>query len=600
MLRLVALLLLVPSAPTAVWAAGLVPQDGLFFNCAFPPALEVHPFDPDLAIGACSTNGPGAFGFAIAPAAPLAFTSPSYFLNGLLDCSGSPSGTPFIGNLALEAVGSTSRGWLATSGCELAVPFDAATGADWPLLYEASPRLSVPTRRVVSGSFTTYVKTGAGESLASFPTTFTAAVVRKGGRLLVATSNLRFGGADPEFYPGTVLLFDIDDSGPTTLVAPASPPYVITSDPNPTALTLLSGGLVAVTNTGLLDVGVPPLVTGVGSIDVIDATAGALVGSFPLGQANPGGRTLAIDPTGAVAVAGSATRRSLYAVDIRGLDALPAAPIDPTLQRPSCHDVAGPTAGGLPCLRERVIADLATEIALPPAPAGSGPFSLVGEVRFGASGDFLLATSFNDDGLAVLAFDTRNLGTPHPLLPSRFGPPETLAAAVPPALLLEHAPGPMLVHADSVSGLAGAHVIWMTGVPDGAASRALLTGSLAPATGDFDADGVEDALDNCPVAANPLQEDGGGVGGAGADGVGDPCQCGDVSGDGVVGVDDWVRITRDQAALPPVLPFPAKCNVEGVAGGDPGSCDGADAARIRQALGNPSAGLPLLCGPARP
>ena len=594
----VLLVLLTRALPAS--GAGLAPQDGLFFDCLFPPALEVHPLDPDLALAACSINGPGAFSFAIDPGAALAFTSVDYFLSGLLDCSGSPSSAPFIGNLSLELVGSAPRGWLATSGCELAVPFDVASGADWLLLYAGSPRLSVPTRQIVSGSFTTYASSGAGESIASFPTTFTAAVVRVGGRLLVATSNLRFGGADPEFYPGTVLLFDIDDSGPTTTVAPASPAYVITSDPNPTALTALPGGRVAVTNTGLLDVGIPPLVTGVGSIDVIDPVAGSLVGSFPLGQSNPGARRLAVDPTGSVAVAGSATRRSLYAIDLRGLDALAPAAIDPTLQRPSCHDVAGPTAGGLPCLRERVIADLASEIALPPAPGGSGPFGLVGEVRFGASGDFLVATSFNDDGLAVLAFDARNLATPHPLLPSRFGPPETLAATVPPSLLLESGPGPLLVHADSAGGLAAAHVIWMTGSPDGAASRALLTGSVAAATDDFDADGIEDALDNCPVTANPLQEDAGGVGSVAADGVGDPCQCGDVSGEGRVGVDDWVRIARDQGLFPPALPFPEKCNVEGVVGGGAGSCDAADAARIRDALADPAGGLPLLCGPARP
>jgi hypothetical protein len=341
-------------------------------------------------------------------------------------------------------------------------------------------------------------------------------------------------------------------------------------------------------------------VTGVGSIDVIDPAAGALVGSFPLGQSNPGARTLAVDPTGSVAVAGSATRRSLYAIDIRGLDTLAPAAIDPTLQRPSCNDVAGATAGGLPCLRERVIADLASEIALPPAPGGGGPFGLVGEVRFGASGDFLVATSFNDDGLAVLAFDTQNLATPHLLLPSRFGPPETLAATVPPSLLLESGPGPLVVHGDSAGGLAGAHVIWMTGSPDGAASRAFLTGSLAPATGDFDADGIEDSLDNCPVVANPFQEDTGGVGGPAADGVGDVCQCGDVSGEGGVGVNDWARIVREQGLLPPGLPFPDKCNVEGVPGGGAGSCDAADAARIRDALADPAGGLPQLCGPARP
>lgn len=581
-------------------AAGLDPLDGLFFDCPFPPALEVHPLDPDLAIGACSSQDPGAFPFAFAPAGPLTFTFADHVLSASLDCSGSPTNAPQIGNLSVETVDGVARGWLATSGCELAVPFALASGADWPLLYAGAPRQSVPTRHTLAGAFTTYTPSGPGSALASFPTTFTAAVLRVGGRLLVATSNLRFGGASPEYYPGTVLLFDILDAGGPTSVAPASPPYLVTSDPNPTALTALPGGLVAVTNSGLFDVGVPPLVTGVGSIDVIDPAAGGLIGSIPLGQGNPGGRTLALDPSGSVAVAGSRTRRALLAIDLRGLGALPVAAIDPTAQRPSCHDVAGPTAGGLPCLRERAIADRDREIALPPPPGGSGAFGFVPEVRFGASGDFLVATSFNDDALALVAFDTRNLATPHPLLPSRFGPPETLAAARPPGFALEGSPGPMVLHADSLGGLDGARVVWMTGAPDGAALRARLTGGLAPATGDFDGDGLEDPVDNCPVSANALQQDTGSVGAALADGVGDACQCGDVSGDGAVLIDDVTRVERALAGLDPALPFPERCNVDGVPGGGPATCDAGDVAALRSALSGPGGSLPLLCGPAQP
>jgi hypothetical protein len=52
---------------------------------------------------------------------------------------------------------------------------------------------------------------------------------------------------------------------------------------------------------------------------------------------------------------------------------------------------------------------------------------------------------------------------------------------------------------------------------------------------DADEDGVIDACDNCPYTANPDQSDVGGLGqGVPPDGIGDECQCGDVSGDGTI------------------------------------------------------------------
>lgn len=575
--------------PRAAAAVTLTPADGLAL-CALPPSLEADPFDGGRAFAACWTV-PGAFAVSVDPALPLGFAGVSYFLSAALDCSESGGAQPQVGSLYLES--GLARGWLTTSGCDLAVPFDAATGADWPLVYDGSGRLAVPTRRLVTGAFTTYEDGGPGEAVASFETRFTAAVARAGDRLLVATSNLKTAGSDPEMFPGTVLLFDIDDSGPQPAIAPADPPYVITSDPNPTALTVLPGGLVAVTNTGLLDVAFPPLVTGPGSVDVLDPAAGALIGSFPLGP-NPGGRRLAVDPTGSVAVATSHTLRALFAFDVRGLAALPRSAADPTLQRPSCHDVPGPEAGGVACLRERVIHGTGGPLALPPPPGAMGASGFVPQVRFAASGDFLAATSFNDGGLAVLAFDGRNLDRPHPLLPSRFGPPETLAAAPPPGFGTECCPGPLLL-ADDAGGSDGADAIWLTASPVGVVARGALAGTPAPATGDFDGDGVEDAVDVCPVEPDPAQLDSGSTGGGGADGVGDACQCGDVDGDGVAGAGDAASVQAELAGPPGALAFPDKCDVDG-----DGSCTIADVVRVARADAGLGPGLVQGCAPAVP
>ena len=203
------------------------------------------------------------------------------------------------------------------------MPFDYATGGELNVVYGGVTRGEVPMRFTLTGSFTRYQNGGGGASIPSFGTNFTSAALRVGNRLLVATSNLQTAGSSPVYNPGTVLFFALDDSGATTTVTPASPFYAVTSDPNPLALTDLGGGRVAVTNAGISDASFPPLVTGKGSIDVLEAATGKLVGSFPLGLGNPGGRGLALDPTGSVAVAGSQTYRRLYAVDVRGIAALP-------------------------------------------------------------------------------------------------------------------------------------------------------------------------------------------------------------------------------------------------------------------------------------
>jgi hypothetical protein len=520
----------------------------------------------------------------------MAFPGPNYFLPGSLDCSASDGATPAIASLALD---SADRAWLATSNCELAVPFALATGADWPLLYQGSPRISVPTEITISGAFTTYISGMPGNVVASFDTNLTSAVARVGNRLVVATSNFAAVGSNPELNPGTVLLFEIDDGGPTTTVQPASPAYVVTSDPNPTALSVLPGGLVAITNTGLHDVAFPPLVTGPGSVDILDPAAGVLLGSVPLGP-NPGGGRLALDASGSVAVLSSHVERVLFAIDIRGLDLLPDPGIDPTQQRPSCNDAPGPSAGGLPCLRARAVLGAANPLVLPPPPLGSGSSGFVPQVRFGASGDFVAATSFNDGGLALASFDARNLDRPHPLLPSRFGAPETLQATPPPAFGSECCPGPMVLHASSASGVNGAVAVWMTAAPTGVAVRATLSGLLAPATGDYDADGFEDAIDVCPLTSDD-QADSGAVATATPDGVGDVCQCGDVDDDGIVTAGDAALIQLELSGQIGSLSAPQKCDVSG-----DGSCTVVDVVRSLRAVWSLQPALVQQCAPAVP
>ena len=88
------------------------------------------------------------------------------------------------------------------------------------------------------------------------------------------------------------------------------------------------------------------------------------------------------------------------------------------------------------------------------------------------------------------------------------------------------------------------------------------------------------AGDNCPLAANPGQEDRGGVDSASPDGIGDACQCGDVTGNGIVNGQDATRSAATGSARSRTRPFavPGNCDVTGN-----GECNGQDANAVQRA-----------------
>jgi hypothetical protein len=102
---------------------------------------------------------------------------------------------------------------------------------------------------------------------------------------------------------------------------------------------------------------------------------------------------------------------------------------------------------------------------------------------------------------------------------------------------------------------------------------------------DRDADGIG-RCDNCAIRANAGQEDSGGVGSNAPDGIGNACQCGDVTGNGVVDGQDALAIQRKTLGLSPnpLFAVPEHCDVTGN-----GVCNGQDASAVKQALlGDPS------------
>jgi len=124
---------------------------------------------------------------------------------------------------------------------------------------------------------------------------------------------------------------------------------------------------------------------------------------------------------------------------------------------------------------------------------------------------------------------------------------------------------------------------------------------LEPDPLDHDLDGIADATDVCPLAPDPGQTDTGGVGvGSAPDGIGDACQCGDVTGDGRVTLQDAVAIARSLLVPPTAtLAQPARCDVGGAASPGTAGCTLADAVLLRRALLTPpTASIQPVCPPA--
>jgi hypothetical protein len=101
--------------------------------------------------------------------------------------------------------------------------------------------------------------------------------------------------------------------------------------------------------------------------------------------------------------------------------------------------------------------------------------------------------------------------------------------------------------------------------------------------------------DNCRYWPNPGQEDTGGIGVAVPDGIGNACQCGDVTGDGRVALGDYI-IMRRALAVPPLatMAHPELCDVGGSVG-----CTNTDSIIVMRALQvPPTATIQQQCDPS--
>ena len=124
---------------------------------------------------------------------------------------------------------------------------------------------------------------------------------------------------------------------------------------------------------------------------------------------------------------------------------------------------------------------------------------------------------------------------------------------------------------------------------------------------DADGDVHPNAFDNCPFIANPTQSDLGGVKpGSAPDGIGDACQCGEVTNDGFVLQSDVTAIRAGLTGSTGGVLGPARCNVKGSVSattlptGMRSDCNEQDVVVIRRALANLGPGIAQVCQPANP
>ncbi len=243
----------------------------------------------------------------------------------------------------------------------------------------------------------------------SYLASFTAGAALAADHLFVATSNLGddAGSREPQWLPGSVLVYDVDLAAVPPRVSPnAATPVILTTAFNPThvtAYTTATRSFVLVTASGAIgiesdDPGTPVLeAAGVAltdaAIDVIDADSLELVATIPLGRAGLSFGRLAIDRGGRVAATGSAIERWLLAVDLAPLDALPSSSSPPLVLDGS----TGPDA---------VIFDAANPFQIPGrsdgAPSETCPGFTAG-VAFDDDGERLYVSDFCEGTLAIVS-----------------------------------------------------------------------------------------------------------------------------------------------------------------------------------------------------
>jgi len=422
----------------------------------FPPGLELidPPFSGLALVTSFSPAVVKPVDFASQPPTPVGKGNLSDLRSAIAADACNGARDPQIDGVT---VASPALGLLTGSSCESVAFIDPATGAlrsgvvstppalpaGWfpylPAPGASDTRVALSTRMCVAVEPGTLDSKGvpvpegcrAGEP--SYYANFTSGAAVAAGRLFVSTANLGAGAGtlDPQFLPGTVLVFDLDED-PLAVAPHATTPVLFTTAFNPTHVTAYTTPqgreLVLVGASGALglvaDDPLTPYREAGGAalteaaIDVIDAEQLRLIATIPLGLAGLSFERLGIDKDGRVALIGSAIARHVYAVDLAPLDAL--APADPFVLLDG--------EGGRP---EAAIFDAAGPLVLPGIANGAPPETCPGfvvGVEFGRYRS-AYATDFCDGTITRIRVDS--FGAPVPLPRARFSLHETTPLVAP-------------------------------------------------------------------------------------------------------------------------------------------------------------------------
>jgi hypothetical protein len=403
-------------SPFPVGLAWLPGGGGLAFGATFSPSavipLDVQGEAPRLARGVPTlaipddSDGDGLRERSGEPGAPLDFPQ----LDGL-----------FVEDPALVAAG---LGLLTASGYEEVIVFRPAEGrlaqvevsvdasfaaSDHRWLPEpgtSALRTAISTDACIRpaapiDSFGNDYAGGRGfcdpDVPGSFYGIFTSGAAVASDRLFVSLSNLGDGGNTPfaRYLPGAVLVYALDlASDPPRAEPEPLRPVIETRGFNPSHVTRYADGArewILVTVSGAIgieadDPSTPQieqetLALTDGAIEVIDPETLALVGEIPLGPGALAFDRLAIDPTGRVAVVGSAVGREVYVVDLAPLS---QGPVDPD------------------ALAEAAVFDAFAPLAVPAlagGPAAGACAPLTGGIAWNHAGDRLYVSERCDGSL---------------------------------------------------------------------------------------------------------------------------------------------------------------------------------------------------------
>ena len=226
----------------------------------------------------------------------------------------SPSGTGFPGNLYIM---STTRAFLLTSSH--VIDFNPTTG-NVNTTVELLGELDLGAYHPISGSFDVDGDGSEEDAIQTVSMSYPSDLAVQGDKLFITMSNLISPILPAIAGPGTVRVFQINSSNPY-LTATTSP--IITSDFNPTGVTPLPDGTVAITNSGVSDIfdAVAHPITN-SSIDIIDPSTNTITANISLGAASLSFKRLAVTSDGSTAYVGSASYGELYAVDLENLTVL--------------------------------------------------------------------------------------------------------------------------------------------------------------------------------------------------------------------------------------------------------------------------------------